>query len=203
MTRHIGNVDTELVWEVTHAPGKHCLTCCHGQSSTSIVHADPAAGSKLILTVVDSSGSFGGIPPRPFDVIRKSRRQYPFPDHRVSGLRPERSGKAKRALANPRDISAGVSTSCVRPEPSSPSFTISANKTGGANLETCEPWGVTIKGGIPPYNLSIAAVNSPVVTNVSIPSGFDAFTYINRADPNGQMVSEYHFHFLLGRANRH
>lgn len=128
VTRHIGNSDTSLSWEVTHAPG-----------------------SKLLLTVVDSSGSFGGVPPRLFEVIP------------------------------------GVSTSCVRPEPSAPTFTISSNITNG-NLATCEPWGITIKGGVPPYNLSIAAVNSPVITNVTIPSGFDAFTYINRAAPNGQMV---------------
>ncbi|KAF6752611.1 hypothetical protein DFP72DRAFT_1070181 [Ephemerocybe angulata] len=128
VTKYIGNSDTALVWEVSHAPG-----------------------TKLLLTVVDSTGSFGGVPPRMFDVI------------------------------------AGVSTSCVVPEPTSPTFTISSNITTN-RLETCEPWGITIKGGIPPYNLSIAAVNSPVITNVTIPSGFDAFTYINRAEPNGQMI---------------
>lgn len=80
----------------------------------------------------------------------------------------------------------GVTAQCVVPEPKSPTFTISSNITG--KLETCQPWGITIHGGIAPYNLSIAALNSPVVTNVSIPSGFDAFTYINRADPNGQMI---------------
>jgi hypothetical protein len=35
-------------------------------------------------------------------------------------------------------------------------------------LTTCQPWGLTIKGGTPPYNLTLAAVNSPVVTNVTM-----------------------------------
>ena len=48
-----------------------------------------------------------------------------------------------------------------------------------------------IKGGVPPYNISIGVINSPVITNVTIPSGFDAFTYINRAESNREMMSTF------------
>lgn len=60
-------------------------------------------------------------------------------------------------------------------------FTVSANITDTVN--TCQPYGLRIHGGVPPYNLSLAQFNSPVVTNVTIPSPNDAFTYINRATP--------------------
>lgn len=35
-------------------------------------------------------------------------------------------------------------------------------------LTTCQPWGIIIKGGVPPYNVTLAAVNSPIVTNVTM-----------------------------------
>lgn len=127
-TTLIGTDNVTLSWAVTH----------------------PVA-SELILNVVDSTGSSGGIPPRPYTVI------------------------------------AGQTTQCVSTPATSPEFTVTSNVTG--DLQTCQPWGLTIKGGVPPYNLSLAAVNSPVVTNVTIPYGFDAFTYINRADPGSQMIA--------------
>ena len=36
--------------------------------------------------------------------------------------------------------------------------------------------------------ITLAALNSPIVTNVTLPYGDDAFTYIDRADPNGQLI---------------
>jgi hypothetical protein len=60
-------------------------------------------------------------------------------------------------------------------------FTVSANITG--NVQTCQPWGLRIKGGTPPYNLSLAQPSSPIVTNVTILAPHDAFTFINRATP--------------------
>lgn len=57
-------------------------------------------------------------------------------------------------------------------------------------LSTCQPWGLTIKGGQQPYTVILAALNSPVITNVSMGSGNDVLTYIDRADPNGQLLGE-------------
>lgn len=103
-----------------------------------------------MLSVIDSQGSAGGIPPRLYT------------------------------------ITAGQSTACILSSLDTSSFTVSANVTD--TLTTCQPWGLRIKGGTPPYNLTLAALNSPLVTNVTLPNGDDAFTYINRADPNGQLL---------------
>ncbi|KAH9475368.1 hypothetical protein JR316_0012479 [Psilocybe cubensis] len=124
----IGTDDANLSWQVTHAPG-----------------------SKLVLSVVDSTGGAGGIPPR---VIT---------------------------------VTLGQSTQCVVSSPTTPSFTVTSNVT--TDLTTCQPWGLTVKGGVPPYNVTIVELNSPVTTNVTIPNGLDRFTYIDRADPGALLVA--------------
>lgn len=73
-------------------------------------------------------------------------------------------------------------------------FTVSANVSDTVN--TCQPWGLRIKGGVPPYNISFAQLNSPVVTNVTIPTGLDAFTYINRATPGYLLLGKARSSFL-------
>ncbi|KAJ7143982.1 hypothetical protein C8R44DRAFT_564898, partial [Mycena epipterygia] len=60
-------------------------------------------------------------------------------------------------------------------------FTISANVTD--TLNTCQPWGLTISGGTPPYNLTLAVLNAPDVTNVTLGANDSVYTYINRAEP--------------------
>lgn len=93
---------------------------------------------------------------------------------------------------------AGPTTNCVTKPVTAPEFKITSNVTG--DLQTCQPWGFRIKGGVPPYTITLAAPNSPAVTNVTIPFGDDAFTYINRADPGGQLVGMSPFwHLILGR----
>ncbi|KAJ7075992.1 hypothetical protein B0H15DRAFT_865053 [Mycena belliarum] len=108
-------------------------------------------GSRLLLTVVDSQGSSGGVPPSLFTVVD------------------------------------GQSTSCLPGPSSEPNFVVTANVTD--TLNTCQPWGLTIKGGTPPYNVTLAAVNSPVVTNVTMGPTDDAFTFIDRADPGTQLLA--------------
>ncbi|KAJ7645841.1 hypothetical protein B0H17DRAFT_1103780 [Mycena rosella] len=108
-------------------------------------------GAKLMLEVVDSQGSSGGIPPSLYT------------------------------------ITVGQNSNCIPPASTQPAFTVTANVTG--NLNTCQPWGLTIKGGTPPYNITLAALNSPVTTNVTITPDQDAFTYINRADPGTQLIA--------------
>lgn len=71
------------------------------------------------------------------------------------------------------------------PKPTT-SLAIKANVTKG--LATCDYWGLRVTGGSPPYNISLAAVGSPVVTNVSLAEGLDVMTYIDRADPNGLLL---------------
>jgi len=71
----------------------------------------------------------------------------------------------------------------------SPPFTVTANET--SDLRTCHPWKLTAKGGVPPYTITLAAPNSPAVTNVTLPYGDDTFTYINRASPGGELMGGF------------
>ncbi|KAI0739570.1 hypothetical protein C8Q80DRAFT_1111725 [Daedaleopsis nitida] len=77
-------------------------------------------------------------------------------------------------------------TSCQPPAPSNPP-TVTANVT--STINTCEPWGLTIEGGVKPYNITLAAIASPVITNVTLGPEDDVFTFINRADPNTQLLA--------------
>jgi hypothetical protein len=90
---------------------------------------------------------------------------------------------------------AGSTTNCITQPVTKPEFRITANVT--RDLQTCQPWGFRIQGGVPPYTITLAAPNSPVVTNVTIPFGDDAFTFINRADPGGQLVGMSLFQYLI------
>jgi hypothetical protein len=111
---------------------------------------DQRAGSKLMLTMLDSNGSTGGVAPTLYGVI------------------------------------AGTDTSCLPSSPTS-QFTVQANVT--TSVKTCQPWGLTIKGGVQPYNISLVALDSPVVTNVTMGPLDDVFTFIDRADPNTQLAA--------------
>ncbi|KAF5319742.1 hypothetical protein D9619_008873 [Psilocybe cf. subviscida] len=82
-------------------------------------------------------------------------------------------------------IVTGDKTSCVVDRTSS-SFTFAHNITG--DLSTCDPLGLAITGGVPPYTVSLIAANSPAVTNVTMPEGDNVYTYISRAAPGGQLV---------------
>lgn len=84
------------------------------------------------------------------------------------------------------NVVTGQSTSCITVQ-NGTDFTVSANVTD--TLETCQPWGLRIKGGTPPYNVTFMAVNSPYVTNVTMGPVDDAFTYIDRADPGAQLIA--------------
>ncbi|KAJ7708083.1 hypothetical protein B0H17DRAFT_917052, partial [Mycena rosella] len=87
-------------------------------------------------------------------------------------------------------VTPGSSTDCIPAPPSVPesAFAIAANVTDV--LTTCQPWGLSIHGGTPPYNLTLAALNAPDVTNVTLATNDSVFTYINRAAPDSQMIGK-------------
>ncbi|KAH7107442.1 hypothetical protein BKA62DRAFT_764844 [Auriculariales sp. MPI-PUGE-AT-0066] len=67
-----------------------------------------------------------------------------------------------------------------------PRITANVSET---TLNTCQEWGMTITGGVPPYSVQIIAEDSPVYTNVTAPdTQTDRFTYANRADPGRHMI---------------
>ncbi|KAF8874515.1 hypothetical protein CPB84DRAFT_575574 [Gymnopilus junonius] len=82
----------------------------------------------------------------------------------------------------------GQTTNCVVTPQTTPAFTVTVNVTD--KLTTCQPWGLTVEGGAPPYNVTLLQPNSPVVTNVTMPFGLDTFTFIDRANPSSQLVGE-------------
>ncbi|KDQ50213.1 hypothetical protein JAAARDRAFT_186448, partial [Jaapia argillacea MUCL 33604] len=88
-----------------------------------------------------------------------------------------------------RTVTPGSSSTCQMPTPD-PSFAMTANVTG--TLQTCQPWGLSIQGGTPPYGVTVARLNTPVVTNMTVPSGDDIVTYINRAEPLGVILAAVH-----------
>ncbi|KAF8170906.1 hypothetical protein K438DRAFT_1982463 [Mycena galopus ATCC 62051] len=127
-----------------------------GTPSTTLIGTDESnlswtVNQPLLLQVVDSQGSSGGVPPNLFTVV------------------------------------AGQSTQCIPAASNDPPFTVEANVTD--TLTTCQPWGIKIKGGTPPYDLTLAAVNSSLVTNVTMGPADDQFTFIDRADPNTQLIA--------------
>ncbi|KAF9072405.1 hypothetical protein BDP27DRAFT_1217534, partial [Rhodocollybia butyracea] len=79
---------------------------------------------------------------------------------------------------------AAHTTNCIMSETNN--FTVTANVTG--TISTCQPWGLKIRGGNPPYNISFAQFGSPVVMNVTIPAPLDTFTFINRATPGPEFL---------------
>ncbi|KAJ7253607.1 hypothetical protein C8J57DRAFT_1348597 [Mycena rebaudengoi] len=86
------------------------------------------------------------------------------------------------------NVTAGESTQCIlTPTASTPPFTITANVSDA--VDTCQPWGLTISGGTRPYNLTLAALNAPVLTNVTLGANDSVFTYINRAEPGTQILA--------------
>ncbi|KAK7023320.1 hypothetical protein R3P38DRAFT_3537872 [Favolaschia claudopus] len=109
-------------------------------------------GTKLVLGVVDSHGTSGGIDPGVYTVI------------------------------------GGGASDCLPSPPSDTSFKITANVTDA--LDTCQPWGLTIEGGFPPYQVTIATLNSGNVTNVTFADPLaSSLTYINRSPPGNQMFA--------------
>lgn len=58
------------------------------------------------------------------------------------------------------------------------------------SIETCEPWGLTVLGGKKPYQVVLSALNSGIITNVTMGANDDVFTFIDRADPNELLMGE-------------
>ncbi|KAJ7595332.1 hypothetical protein C8J56DRAFT_775523, partial [Mycena floridula] len=93
------------------------------------------------------------------------------------------------------------STSCIKSSTALSTFLMDVNVTD--ELSTCQPWGMRIAGGDAPYTVTILSEDSPVLTNVSMDSGQDLYTYINRANPGdrilGPLPVQYSFTRLIQR----
>ncbi|KAK7052767.1 hypothetical protein R3P38DRAFT_2763100 [Favolaschia claudopus] len=76
--------------------------------------------------------------------------------------------------------------SCSPKQILDPAFSISANVTD--KLTTCDSWGLIIHGGSRPYNVTLAALNAPGVTNLTLGPQDFIFTYVNRAESGTQLI---------------
>ncbi|KAF5313892.1 hypothetical protein D9619_012998 [Psilocybe cf. subviscida] len=86
------------------------------------------------------------------------------------------TGTAGGSIPRLLTVIPGQKMECLLPpSEADPSFTIKSNIT--ATLQTCEPWGITVLGGTPPYTVTLAETDQPVVTNVTMPVGANRFTY--------------------------
>ncbi|KAK1218439.1 hypothetical protein PQX77_018903 [Marasmius sp. AFHP31] len=112
---------------------------------------DYPVGTKLALSVVDSEGTSGGIPP------------------------------------NLYTVTAGQTTNCVVNDDKR-DFVLSSNSTA-TTINTCDPWGLRIKGGNKPYNITFLQINSPIVTNATMGPNDDGYTYRMRGDPDKLMIA--------------
>ncbi|KAI1789320.1 hypothetical protein LXA43DRAFT_974350 [Ganoderma leucocontextum] len=83
------------------------------------------------------------------------------------------------------NVVAGTATTCQPPTPKNPPK-VQANVT--TTISTCNPWGLTVTGGVKPYTISLAALKSPVITNVTMGAQDDVFTFVDRADPGSQLL---------------
>lgn len=139
---------------------------------------DLKIGSQLLLSVVDSLGNPGGSPNQLITVIGTFMHWH---DCRISLI--------QSPSLTDTNVIEGQTTQCVTTPPNDPPFTVTANVTG--KLDACAPWGITITGGSPPYNITLTETGEPFVTNVTMPFGLDRFTFINRAVSGGQLVGEH------------
>ncbi|KAF7329618.1 hypothetical protein MKEN_00224800 [Mycena kentingensis (nom. inval.)] len=85
-------------------------------------------------------------------------------------------------------VVAGSTTACLPHAPAN-DFVVTSTTPSGGTLNTCDPWNLFVKGGKPPYNVTIAALNSTGVTNLTMAPTDTVFQYINRADPGSQMIA--------------
>ncbi|KAI5900835.1 uncharacterized protein SCHCODRAFT_02608895 [Schizophyllum commune H4-8] len=84
-------------------------------------------------------------------------------------------------------VAANGNTSCV-PSSEETDFEVWSNLTS-TTLETCQPWGLRIRGGSPPYTVYLMSLGATVITNATMGPDNDAYTYINRAGPGSQMIA--------------
>lgn len=86
----------------------------------------------------------------------------------------------------PLSCSAGTSTGCIAKNVNA--FVVRANVS--VSLTRCESWGVTVSGGVPPYTVTLAETDSPVVTN-STPLSVGPITFSKRVNLGGSLIGVY------------
>ncbi|KAJ7573929.1 hypothetical protein C8J56DRAFT_839598 [Mycena floridula] len=95
-------------------------------------------------------------------------------------------GKPGQISSELYTVIAGASKSCITTTPTT-SFTFTANVT--KELSTCDPWGLSITGGAPPYTVTLASIEASSVTNSTLDATDNLYIYINRASPGAGLLA--------------
>ncbi|KAF7327147.1 hypothetical protein MKEN_00291500 [Mycena kentingensis (nom. inval.)] len=81
------------------------------------------------------------------------------------------------------------STDCLSPSVLASTFKLSSSHNQNTSLDTCAPWPLAIEGGTPPFILTLASLDSPHSTNITLTEDERIFSYTNRAQPNRRMIA--------------
>lgn len=134
-----------------------------------VVYIYVSTGTQLMLSIADATGAAGGV-----------SNMYSVSGKHILLLIDQCTDGCTTTIA-------GQGSSCMHNTTNS--LSIRANVT--QNLQTCQPWGLRVTGGTSPYNLTILSPGSATLTNITLPNTYDVFTYINRANPNGQLLGMF------------
>ena len=162
-----GSDASRLSWTVDHRAGE--LTC-----PFRCPHSRPGAnrrlwgeGSNVILSLVDSAGNSGGVASSTYSITGARLKT----DCNFIGL---------SCIVSAID----GSSSCL---PSVPTAWPLINANTTKDLDTCQPLGLVMAGGVPPYTVSIVQLGGSV-RNVTLGSQDNAYTWINQAAPNSDLL---------------
>ena len=122
----------------------------------------------MILSLVDSAGNGGGVAPSTYSITGAHLK----PDRNFIGLSRIRVGDKDG------------SSSCL---PSVPAAWPLINANTTKDLDTCQSLGLVMAGGVPPYTVSIVQLGGSV-RNVTLGSQDNAYTWINQAAPNSDLL---------------
>lgn len=125
-------------------------------------------GSSLVLFVMDSQGSPGGVPQRVFSVT-STYDIYILFTQRITKVHLYEDGDS----------------SCL---PQSPSVSIQMTANVSGTIETCQPVEFEISGGSKPYKITVVQTNSNVINNNTLGSDATNFTFTNNVNANAQII---------------
>lgn len=160
----------------------------HSMQDVENINFKSILGSSLMLTMVDSNSSTGGILESYYNITCTSLSGLAF------GSRAHHSNLLSLA---------GATETCHSTPNQANLATIVPNVTN--SLETCQLWGLKITGGQKPYTVVISSLGATLTTNVTMGINDDVLTWPNRASPNGEVMGTWVLfsHFLALRYHVH
>ncbi|KAF8496354.1 hypothetical protein JB92DRAFT_2834618 [Gautieria morchelliformis] len=120
---------------------------------------DHASQSQLVLSMTDLAGNLGG------------------PIRNLSGV----GGQVYTVVPSTSGTACHANTPTISP------ISITTNATNA--ITTCEVLPLKMSGGTKPYTVTIASIDYPFVTNFTLGAASDTYNWVNRAQPNSQIIA--------------